>query len=225
MNYQHDKMYMDVESEFDRRALILSNIQNRIDSLAAEVGESSLEIKSIIKGVVSIIPDTPNQAAGTVVSDDGFIVTNYHVVKNAKSINVVTYEGVSYPAEVVKHDDKADLALLKINAAGLYELSFGNSDDLEIGQEVIAVGNPIGLGLTVTEGIISYVNREIEDVVDIGLIQTDVSLNPGSSGGPLLNINGEVIGIITLKIKGYEGLGFATPSNYVASFLDLDKQN
>ncbi|MFP4168536.1 MAG: DegQ family serine endoprotease [Desulfonatronovibrionaceae bacterium] len=156
--------------------------------------------------------------SGFIISDDGLIVTNNHVVKGADEINVkfrTEKEGEkSYPAEVIGTDSETDLALIKINAdIELPVLEFGDSEDMQVGQWVLAIGNPFGLDHTVTAGIISAKGRVIGAGAYDNFLQTDASINPGNSGGPLLNMDGEVIGINTAIVASGQGIGFAIPSN------------
>src|SRR5690606_21263676 len=140
------------------------------------------------------------------------IVTNYHVIQNADKITVNLKGGKKYDAKVVGADRKYDLAILKINAKNLPYLEMGDSDRLQIGQWVVAVGNPYGLHETVTVGIISALNRSISNSKEEGyLIQTDAAINPGNSGGPLVNLKGEVIGINEAILSNAQNIGFAIP--------------
>jgi serine protease Do len=128
-------------------------------------------------------------------------------------------DGARVDAVLIGSNTVNDIALLKVDRNNLYELNFGNSNSVRIGENVVALGNPLGLSFTVTEGIVSAKNRVIIEGA-AGLIQTDVAVNPGNSGGPLLNKEGKVIGIINAKLQGYEGLGFAIPSNVVVSDIN-----
>ncbi len=167
--------------------------------------------------------------SGFIFSDDGYVLTNYHVVKNASQVKVIFSTGKEVSAKVVNYQEDADLAVVKITddveMPGKVEL--GDSDSLQAGEQVIAIGNPLGkeyLG-SVTTGIISAVNRGValtEGGEKMNLIQTDTAINPGNSGGPLINSQGEVIGINTAKIgsTGVEGIGFAIPINDATEKLD-----
>jgi len=144
----------------------------------------------------------------------GYIVTNHHVVARATQIKAITSDGKEFQAKILGSDPRSDLAVLKIEAEQkLPEVEMGNSDDLMIGETVIAIGNPFGLSHTVTTGVISALNRSVrtEDRVYRNFIQTDASINPGNSGGPLLNIDGELIGINTAIYQKAQGIGFAIP--------------
>lgn len=184
--------------------------------------------KKAVGSVTVIIADSSygsGTGTGIVMSEDGYIITNNHVVEGAESLTVILHNGVEYTATLIGSDRISDLAVIKIKAAGLSPAEFGNSETMEQGDAVAAIGNPLGIDLrnTITSGIISGVNRDIvlEDVsgdITMTVLQTNCAVNPGNSGGPLLNEFGQVIGIISSKIMGstsqsVEGLGFAIPSN------------
>jgi serine protease Do len=165
------------------------------------------------------------QASGFIVSKDGYILTNNHVVKDAGGVQVTLNDGRDYDAKVVGQDPNTDLAVIKIEASDLPYLNLGNSDNLEVGQWVIAVGNPLGLQASLTVGVVSAKGRNNLDLVRIeDFIQTDAAINRGNSGGPLLNLEGEVVGINTAIISnmayGYMGIGFAIPSNMAINVMD-----
>jgi len=152
--------------------------------------------------------------SGFIFSEDGYIITNNHVVEQATDIKVILQNGDSYDAEIIGTDPKSDLALLKIKPkTKLPAVRFGNSDRLEIGDWVLAIGNPFGLGHTVTVGIISAKGRSLGLGSYDDFLQTDAAINPGNSGGPLFNFNGEVIGVNSAIIAGGQGIGFAIPIN------------
>jgi serine protease Do len=152
--------------------------------------------------------------SGFIISEDGYIVTNNHVIKDADEIQVNLKKGEkSYKAQVVGRDDETDLALLKVDVdQELPVLEFGDSEELQIGQWVLAIGNPFGLEHTVTAGIVSAKGRVIGAGPYDDFIQTDASINPGNSGGPLLNMQGKVVGINTAIVASGQGIGFAIPS-------------
>ena len=161
-----------------------------------------------------------SSGSGFILTEDGYVVTNYHVVQGATSIEVISHDGTTYPAELVGHDSTNDLAVLKVEATGLPAATIGSSSDLIIGDMVVAIGNPLGeLTATQTVGCVSGINREVTtDNTIISMIQTDAAINPGNSGGPLFNMYGEIIGITTAKYSGtttsgasIEGIGFAIP--------------
>lgn len=155
--------------------------------------------------------------SGVILTTDGYIVTNYHVVEGARQISVTLHDDSTYTATVVGSDQQSDIALLKIDATGLTTAVLGDSDSVQVGEVVIAVGNPMGtLGGTVTDGIVSALNRDISvEGNEMTLMQTSAAISPGNSGGGLFNTNGELIGIVNAKYsdEDAEGLGFAIPVN------------
>ena len=160
---------------------------------------------------------------GVIVSADGHLVTNNHVVRGADEVSVTLFDKRTLPAKIVGTDPKTDLAVLKIDASGLTPAQFGDSAAAEVGEWVLAIGSPFGLDQTVTAGIISAKGRHMRITDYDDLIQTDAAINPGNSGGPLVNLRGQVIGINTAIASGtgrYSGVGFAIPSNMVASVRD-----
>jgi serine protease Do len=158
--------------------------------------------------------------SGVVINANGLIVTNYHVIADATEVVITFSDGEEVEAEIVGADAATDLAVLKVAKGGLTAASFGDSDDLKVGEMALAIGNPLGLAFqqSVTLGVISATERFIEAAEHrFGFIQTDAAINPGNSGGALVNLRGEVVGINTAKINlpGFEGMGFAIPSNMV----------
>jgi serine protease Do len=152
--------------------------------------------------------------SGFVMSREGYILTNNHVVEDADQIKVKLTNGKEYDGKIIGRDPKTDLALIKIKASSdLQPLNLGNSDDLKVGSWVVAVGSPFGLEQTVTAGIVSAKGRVIGSGPYDNFIQTDASINPGNSGGPLINMKGEVVGINTAIIASGQGIGFAIPIN------------
>jgi S1-C subfamily serine protease len=194
-----------------------NDFENQISLLKSSQADFSGVIEDVIRGVVSVGTDR-SAGSGFAVADGGYIVTNFHVIQNAAFIQINTYDGRVYDANVVGGDAFADLALLKIGR-NLDYLELADSDGIQIGEKVIAIGNPLGLSFTVTEGIVSAVDRTGPNGLD-SYVQTDVPLNPGNSGGPLINKQGEVIGINNFKIGGTESLGFALESNEVESRIN-----
>jgi Do/DeqQ family serine protease len=161
--------------------------------------------------------------SGVIIYEDGYVVTNWHVVEHASEITVTTIEDKTYEAVVVGTDPKSDLAVLKIQSDLKFpKITLGDSEDILIGETVIAIGNPFGLSNTVTTGVVSALHRSIkkEDQVYEDFVQTDASINPGNSGGPLLNINGELIGINTAIYGEAQGIGFAIPINTAKRIVD-----
>ena len=185
-----------------------------------------------ISSVVSISCTTAggsSSGTGVVLSADGYVVTNAHVVENAASVNILFSDGRSHTASIVGADAVSDLAVLYTDTAGLIPAEFGDSSVLRVGDSVVAIGDPLGVELrgTMTDGIVSAINRDISTGGrTMTLIQTNAALNSGNSGGPLLNCYGQVVGINTMKIGDYmssagvEGLGFAIPSTTVKEIVD-----
>ena len=201
----------------------LEENQQQLDLLKASVGEDfSGIVESSIPSVVIIRTDF-GQGAGFIIDEDGYIVTNAHVLADesghlATGIYAIDYEGKRIDLEFVGYDNKLDIALLK--AQGSYNaLELGNSDDIKIGERVIAIGNPYGLIFSVSEGIVSGIHRTGQNGIK-AYIQIDAALNPGNSGGPLVNKQGEVIGMNNFKISGGENLGFALESNYIETAVN-----
>jgi len=163
---------------------------------------------------------TEGAGSGVIITNDGYIVTNNHVIEGASKITVTTVEGKEYEAKLVGTDSNTDVAVLKVNAKDLVPATYGNSDQLAVGDLAVAIGNPLGeLGGTVTAGIISALDRQLSlDGKTMTLLQTDSSINPGNSGGGLFNDDGQLIGIVVAKSSGsdVEGLGFAIPINTAA---------
>jgi serine protease Do len=170
--------------------------------------------------------DVPNRAfrqrssgSGVIVSNQGYIVTNNHVIRGAETVTVTLNDKRTFSAKVVGRDEKTDVAVLKIKADDLTPARFGDSDAMQVGDWVLAVGNPFRLSQTVTAGIVSAMGRENVGITDYeNFIQTDAAINPGNSGGPLVNLNGEIVGIntaIASNTGSFNGIGFAIPSNSV----------
>ena len=168
--------------------------------------------------------------SGFILSADGYLLTNYHVIESASSIKATLYNGKSYDATLIGYDESNDIAVLKIDAEGLTPVTLGDSDNLNVGDDVIAIGNPLGeLTFSLTSGSVSALNREVtlSSNVTMNLIQTDCAINSGNSGGALFNLYGEVVGITNAKYSGSSGsgasidnIGFAIPINSVRSIVD-----
>ncbi len=173
--------------------------------------------------------------SGFIYSDDGYIVTNYHVVEGSSSITVSMYDGSSMKAKMVGYDESNDVAVLKIDATNLKPVIIGNSDNLNVGDPVLAIGNPLGeLTFSLTAGTVSALDREVtfSGGITMNLIQTDCAINSGNSGGALFNLYGEVIGVTNAKYSGnsssgatIDNIGFAIPMNHVRSIVDSIIQN
>ena len=169
---------------------------------------------------------TAGAGSGFILTPDGYIVTNYHVVGDADTVKVTLYNGDSYDAQYIGGDEDYDIAVIKIEATDLPNVTLGNSDSLNVGDHVLAIGNPLGeLTFSMSEGIASSVNRAIDvDGTPFNMLQVDASINPGNSGGPLMNLYGEVVGIVSAKYSSYsdstvEGIGFAIPISDVQTII------
>lgn len=197
-----------------------------ITEVAEKVGPAVVGI-STTKSNWMDSTSSESAGSGIVFDSDGYIVTNQHVIEGGTKIMVSLPNGKKAEAKVIGQDAKTDLAVLKVEEKGLTTAKFGNSDSIRVGDSVIAIGNPLGekFAGSVTSGIVSAKQREMTMQEQgytrtYNVIQTDASINPGSSGGALLNANGEVIGINTLKISSAEGMGFAIPINEAKTIID-----
>jgi serine protease Do len=164
------------------------------------------------------------EGSGVIIREDGVILTNAHVVGNARAVEVVLGDGRTLAGEVLGGDPSIDIAVVRVQETGLPVAPLGDSDRLEVGQTAIAIGNPFGLDRTLTTGVVSAVNRSPRGLELDGLVQTDAAINPGNSGGPLLDSSGRVIGVNTAVLRprgvGAEGLGFAVPINLAADVAE-----
>ena len=192
--------------------------QEELILLKASAGEDfSGIIEDSISSVVTIRTDI-GQGTGFIINKEGYIVTNAHILEGGRIIQAITSEQEIIDATFIGYDINFDIALLKI--PGNYKaFKLGNSDEIQIGEKVIAIGNPLGLQFSVSEGIISAIHRLGINNIN-AYIQTDAALNPGNSGGPLINKQGEVIGINNFKIIDSESLGFALESNYIEEIVN-----
>lgn len=192
-----------------------------VSQIVDAVSESVVEINTNMQTTNFFMQQVTAQAAGSgvIIQEDGYIVTNCHVVEGASDITVRLKNGESYPAKLIGSDSQTDLAVIKIEADGLKVSPMGSSSSLQVGEEAIAIGNPLGeLGGTVTNGIVSALDREITVGNEtMTLLQTNAAISPGNSGGGLYNNKGELIGIVVAKASGSnaEGLGFAIPIDIV----------
>lgn len=193
-------------------AMNISDVVANTANSVVEITTESVTMSTFMRQYVS-----EGAGSGVIISTDGYIVTNHHVIENATKITVRTKDGTSYDAKLIGSDERTDLAVIKIEAKDLKAAVFGDSDKLVVGETAVAMGNPLGeLGGTVTSGIISALDREIEmDNTTMTLLQFDAAINPGNSGGGLFNAAGELVGIVNAKSSGagIEGLGFAIPGN------------
>ena len=214
---------------------IVSSQESSDTTFSDEEGALCLQdiYSTVIDSVVSISSMTSSgtsSGTGIIMSQDGYVITNHHVITGALVISVLTNDNQEFEAALVGSDEMSDLAVLKIDARGLQAAEFGDSSKLRVGDSVVAIGDPLGVQLrgTMTNGIISAINRDLT-VGDrtMTLIQTNAALNNGNSGGPLINCYGQVIGINTVKMSSYytatasvEGLGFAIPISVAKPIID-----
>lgn len=175
--------------------------------------ETTVRVARVATPTVVSVTRGAGSGSGVIVRADGVIVTNAHVVGNARVVQVSLADGRRFEGQVLDRDPTIDIAVVRIPATGLPTARIGDSDRLVAGQSAIAIGNPLGLERTVTSGVISAVNRSPRGFELQGLIQTDAAINPGNSGGPLLDSDGRVVGINTAILQGTTGLGFAVPIN------------
>ena len=214
----------------------VENVENPVVAVAEIAGPSVVGVKVdyYMQSMFGQLEETSEEGSGIVYSEDGYIITNYHVIEDAQdstsaAVTVTLSDDQEYEAKIIGCDEVTDLAVLKIEATGLTPATFGNSDDLKVGELAVAIGNPLGQEFagSVTVGYISALNRSITtDGRTYQLIQTDAAINPGNSGGALVNAKGEVVGINTAKITDttVEGLGFAIPSNDAVKIVTELKQ-
>ena len=197
----------------------LSSVVAEIEDTVVEVYTESVQYNSFYGEYV-----TSGAGSGVIISENGYIVTNNHVIENARSIRVALHNGSDYPAVLVGKDSQLDIAILKIDETGLPVATLGDSDTLKVGESCIAIGNPLGtLGGTVTTGVISALSRSITiDGHQMKLLQTDTTINPGNSGGGLFDIAGNLVGITNAKYSSekVEGIGFAIPINAVKEIIN-----
>ena len=208
------------------------DLQASPEAVANIPQEGGLSLQDIYeRNIPSVVSISTNQGSGTgvILSEDGYIVTNAHVVEDAAAISIRLTDDRDFSAQLIGYDSISDLAVLRIDAADLIPAQFGDSEILRVGDSVAAIGDPLGVDLrgTYTDGIISAINRDVAmNGRTMTLIQTNAALNSGNSGGPLINCYGQVIGINTMKIgafadsAGVEGIGFAIPSATVKDIVD-----
>jgi len=204
--------------------------ENRVSSTPTDFVETARLAKDAVVNISvrnGSAFSASSSGSGIIISSDGYIITNNHVIASGEEIEVTLPDKHSYKARLVGKDPTTDLALLKIEAYGLPTIPYGNSDDVQVGEWVLAIGNPYNLSSTVTAGIVSAKGRDINILNSLyaieSFIQTDAVVNPGNSGGALVNINGELIGVnsaIMSESGGYEGYSFAIPSNLVKKVID-----
>lgn len=229
----------DFQSLVEKHGKTVVKITVTTESKAIDLREAipdfdSEQVPEFLKKFFEQMPNMPKQeprrgqgfGSGFIISEDGYIITNTHVVEDATDIRVGLQDRSSYKATLIGSDKRSDIALLKIDAEGLPVSVLGDSDDVRVGQWVLAIGSPFGFEYTATQGIVSAVARSLPDDTYVPFIQTDVAVNPGNSGGPLFNTDGQVIGVnsqIYSRSGGYMGLSFAIPVNVAKDIVEQIK--
>lgn len=236
LNQKIDNLKIDTQAKFNEFSDSLLSTKNDLKSLGLQVGSIDSQITKLKASVTSdfsgiiendinsvvIVRTDVSQGSGFIITSDGYIVTNEHIMKGATKAGIVTYDGQLHQVALVGKNAVMDIALLKID--GTYSpLELANSDDVNVGEKVIAIGSPYGLQFSVTEGIVSNIKQLGENGIK-AYIQTDAPLNPGNSGGPLIDTSGKVIGINNFKIGAGESLGFALESNYIRQTVNSISQ-
>jgi len=216
-NQQEINTLSDLIEQIEQQSNIrLKELKDELKNIRIKSADFSAIVNEVLQSVVSVSTNL-GQGSGAIIHSKGYVVTNVHVISGASAIRVTTYSGKTYNVNAIAgYDEGSDIAVLKFSAPNLKSLNFGNSDDVKVGEKVIAAGNPAGLAFTVTEGIVSAFRTAPSGIKHI---QTDVPINPGNSGGPLINTKGEIIGINNFKVGGFESLGFAISSNEVSNVI------
>lgn len=223
-----------LEGQREYTALNVAYVDTAQEMTAAEIYAANVNstvgiTTSVTTNYFGFQTTTPASGSGFILTADGYVVTNYHVIEGASTIKVATYDGSSYDAELIGYDESNDLAVLKIEANSLSPVILGDSSQMNVGDDVIAIGNPLGeLTFSLTSGSVSALDREVTiNNVSMNLIQTDCAINAGNSGGALFNMYGEVIGITNAKYSSsgasgasIDNIGFAIPINSVRSIIE-----
>ena len=203
---------------------MLLDLEKKLVEVVEEVIPSVVSVSTtkLARTQLSRVVPVKGQGSGVILTDEGFLVTNAHVVEGARDVDVTLHDGRTFKAVVVGESKVRDLAILKIDAEGLNPLEMGDSETLRVGQFAIAVGSPLGLGSTVTFGMVSAVDRTIQSQRSFleGLIQTSAQINPGNSGGALVDSEGKLIGVPTAMIPWSQGIGFAIAVNTLKGVFD-----
>jgi len=234
INQKITNLQTDTQTKLNELSTSILEAETELKSLGSQIGSLDSEmtqlkasassdfsgiIEEAVESVVTIKTDVA-QGSGFIIADGGYIVTNAHVIEGATAAQIITYDEETHNTVwMIGQDENMDIALLKIESSDYSPLTLGDSDNIQIGEKVIAIGNPLGLQFSVSEGIVSALNREGDNGVE-GYIQTDAALNSGNSGGPLINVEGKVIGINNFKISDSENLGFALESNYIKEVVN-----
>ena len=232
---EHKESDYSDKADANYKGVVLESKPKDADSNKSYTAESAFnKVSDSVVGIVgytdeiTTVENSATQGSGIILTSDGYVVTNAHVIGNSKTaylLQVVTSDGKSYNAGVVGYDSRTDIAVLKMDdAKDLKAAAFGDSEKIELGEDIIVVGNPGGLDYqnSITKGIVSAVDRKMSSTSLVKYIQTDAAINPGNSGGPIVNLYGQVVGIATAKIvsEKYEGMGFAIPSATAKDIID-----
>ncbi|MBS3095427.1 trypsin-like peptidase domain-containing protein [Candidatus Woesearchaeota archaeon] len=208
-------VYMFASKQQDKQSAsaLISKEKTKVQELAQKA----------VPAVVYIQVDNNKAGSGVIVSNDGYILTNYHVISNSKNISARLEDKRIFNAKLIGSDPQTDVALIKVEAKNLPTIELGNSDFVEVGDNIMAIGNPFGFDFTVTTGIISATHREYGPTEYRDFLQTDASINPGNSGGPLIDMNGKIVGITTFIVSDVRSgeLGFAIPINLIKTIMDM----
>ena len=232
---EHKESDYSDKADANYKGVVLESKPKDADTNKSYTAESAFnKVSDSVVGIVgytdeiTTVENSATQGSGIILTSDGYVVTNAHVIGNSKTaylLQVVTSDGKSYNAGVVGYDSRTDIAVLKMDdAKDLKAATFGDSEKIELGEDIIVVGNPGGLDYqnSITKGIVSAVDRKMSSTSLVKYIQTDAAVNPGNSGGPIVNLYGQVVGIATAKIvsEKYEGMGFAIPSATAKDIID-----
>ena len=228
-NVTHVLMGIRENARIETAAVDTSRLMTPAEVYAANVHSTVGITTSVTTNIWGFQSTSAASGSGFIITEDGYILTNYHVIENANAITVSLYDGTSYEADLVGYDESNDLAVLKVEAEGLPPVILGDSSNLNVGDSVVAIGNPLGeLTFTLTSGLVSAKDREVtlSRTVTMNLIQTDCAINSGNSGGALFNLHGEVIGITNAKYSSsssgasIDNIGFAIPINSVMGIVE-----
>ncbi|TFG30899.1 PDZ domain-containing protein [Candidatus Thorarchaeota archaeon] len=204
--------------------IMLQELEREIVKVVEQVVPSVVSVSTtrLARTQLSMVVPVQGQGSGVILSDTGYIVSNAHVIEGARDVEVTLHDGQTYKAVVVGESKTKDLAILKIEALGLVPIERGDSSSLQVGQFAIAIGNPLGLGSSVTFGMVSALDRTIQSQRSFleGLIQTSAQINPGNSGGALVDLNGRLIGVPTAMIQWSQGIGFAIAVDTLKAVFD-----
>jgi serine protease Do len=237
----HEVVQPTVVTQTPAASVATSNTGTGTGTTTVETADLTSVVATARQSVVTITADgvaasrfspfgqpTSGVGSGIIISSDGYILTNRHVVENSQTLSVELYDGRTFPATIVEQSNTNDLALIKVDATGLSAARIGDSSKVQVGETVLAIGSPLGTYTeTVTKGILSGLGREVTVQDELtgqpttlkGLMQTDAAINPGNSGGPLLDASGAVVGINTAVATSAQGLGFAIPINDASSLI------